>query len=213
MLISYVYDAWGNTQTTYHNGGSSSNATKNPYTYRGYYYDKDIYFYYLQTRYYDPAVGRFISPDDVGYLGANGDIQGYNLYAYCSNNPVMYVDPSGNAIISAILISAAIGFVLGGIYGGLSAKANNQNVGAGIVIGAVAGAIMGVGAYVASLYVAPIVVGQAAVVGGITYSAGTACLIGTGISFASGAIVGFTADIILHSWSTMAMFIIGIQQS
>ena len=50
----------------------------------------------MQSRYYDPVVGRFISPDDVGYLGANGDLAGYNLYAYCSNNPVMYCDPSGH---------------------------------------------------------------------------------------------------------------------
>lgn len=54
--------------------------------------------YYLQTRYYDPAICRFISPDALGYLGANGDLTGYNLYAYCSNNPVNYIDPSGHWI-------------------------------------------------------------------------------------------------------------------
>ena len=97
-LISYTYGAWGATVTSYHNGGSSTTATKNPYKYRGYYYDSDLAMYYLQTRYYDPAICRFISPDALGYLGANGDLTGYNLYAYCSNNPVNYADPSGHWI-------------------------------------------------------------------------------------------------------------------
>ena len=56
--------------------------------------------YYLQSRYYDPNTCRFISPDSVSYLGANGDLTSYNLYAYCSNNPVSFVDPSGHAIES-----------------------------------------------------------------------------------------------------------------
>ena len=89
-LVSYIYDAWGNFAAEYHNGGASSGAAKNPFAYRGYYYDWEIGFYYLKSRYYDPAVGRFISPDDTSYLGANGDLNSYNLYAYCSNNPVMY---------------------------------------------------------------------------------------------------------------------------
>ncbi len=41
--------------------------------------------YRLTTRLYNPMLRRFMSPDDVGYLGANGDINSYNLYAYCSN--------------------------------------------------------------------------------------------------------------------------------
>ena len=75
----------------------------NPFRYRGYYYDTDTGFYYLNSRYYDPQVKRFINADDISYLGANGDMQGFNLYAYCSNNPVMYVDPSGE--VSEILIT------------------------------------------------------------------------------------------------------------
>ena len=94
-LISYTYDAWGNFTTTYYNNGASTTAVKNPFRYRGYYYDSDLQLYYLQTRYYDSVTGRFISPDDISYLGANGDLIGYNLYAYCSNNPVMGYDPYG----------------------------------------------------------------------------------------------------------------------
>ncbi len=59
----------------------------NPFRYRGYYYDIDTGLYYLQSRYYDPAIGWFINVD--GYVNANGDIIGFNMGAYCSNNPVI----------------------------------------------------------------------------------------------------------------------------
>ena len=86
----------------------------NPFRYRGYYYDVDLGLYYLNSRYYDSNIGRFISPDDVGYLGANGDINSYNLYAYCSNNPVMYVDPTGSfGVALTLLISTGIGLAFG----------------------------------------------------------------------------------------------------
>ena len=65
----------------------------NPFRYRGYYYDMETGWYYLNSRYYDSRVGRFINAD--GIIGANGGILGYNMFAYCSNNPVMLVDPSG----------------------------------------------------------------------------------------------------------------------
>ena len=100
MLVSYSYEAWGNVNKGYYNGGSNTGASKNPLTYRGYYHDQDLGLYYLQSRYYDSLVGRFINADEIGFLGANGDLNSYNLYAYCSNNPVMYTDPSGNVVIS-----------------------------------------------------------------------------------------------------------------
>ena len=58
--------------------------------------DWETGWYYLNSRYYDPDAGRFISPDDVEYLGADGSPNSYNRYAYCGNNPVMYADPSGH---------------------------------------------------------------------------------------------------------------------
>ena len=95
ILISYVYDAWGNFSTTYHNNGEATSVTKNNITYRGYYYDSDLGMYYLQSRYYDPAIGRFISPDSL-LPGVSGSLHGYNLYVYCFNNPVTYIDSTGN---------------------------------------------------------------------------------------------------------------------
>ena len=66
----------------------------NPFRYRGYYYDTETGLYFLQTRYYDPEIGRFLTIDDTEYL-APETINGLNLYAYCLNNPVMRTDSQG----------------------------------------------------------------------------------------------------------------------
>ena len=93
-LISYEYDPWGNFTTTNHTGASTT-ARYNSLKYRGYYYDDDFNMYYLQSRYYDPATCRFISPDSL-MSGVNGSLHGFNLYAYCFNNPLSYTDSQGN---------------------------------------------------------------------------------------------------------------------
>ena len=61
--------------------------------YRGYYYDTDTGLYYLQSRYYNPKWGRFLNAD--GYVSTGTGLLGYNMYAYCDNNPVMGYDPTG----------------------------------------------------------------------------------------------------------------------
>ena len=153
-LISYEYDAWGNFTTTYHNNGSSSVAKYNKYTYRGYYYDPDLKMYYLQSRYYDPAICRFISPDDTSYLGANGDLVSFNLYAYCSNDPVNFTDPTGHSILTVLIIGVIVGGVIGGSVGGVIAYNAAKESGAegrelfsetieGTLKGAVTGGIFG----------------------------------------------------------------------
>ena len=99
VVASYTYDAWGN-HTVYDEYGDVNTyqgiiGNINPIRYRGYYFDAETGLYYLQTRYYDPEIGRFISPDSTKYLDPES-INGLNLYAYCLNNPVMYEDPSGH---------------------------------------------------------------------------------------------------------------------
>ena len=80
----------------------------NPFRYRGYYWDDEIALYYLNARYYDPEVGRFISQDSIKYL-APETLNGINLFAYCLNNPVMGKDPQGTfGILASLLIVAAI---------------------------------------------------------------------------------------------------------
>ena len=92
-LVTYTYDAWGNVTVSYSNGGASTAARYNPFRYRGYYYDIETGFYYLNSRYYDSNAGRFLNADI--YINANGDLIGFNMFAYCGNNPVMGYDPSG----------------------------------------------------------------------------------------------------------------------
>ena len=101
VVAKYVYDAWGNHAILDANGTdlASGVGVLNPFRYRSYYYDEETDLYYLQTRYYDPEVGRFISQDDVSYLDPDS-VNGLNLYAYCANNPVMNVDPTGRFVLS-----------------------------------------------------------------------------------------------------------------
>lgn len=80
---SYAHNAWGEHTVTNYTSANIGNI--NPFRYRGYYYDTETGFYYLNARHYDPQVKRFISPDTFDNLGANGDLNSFNLYAYCSN--------------------------------------------------------------------------------------------------------------------------------
>ena len=115
-VVSYSYDAWGVPYAPVYSTDSvvsaadKANAELNPFRYRGYYYDSETGYYYLQTRYYNPEWGRFINAD--GYINANGDILGYNMFAYCSNNPVNCVDPNGNMLIPIIIGVVAVGSLL-----------------------------------------------------------------------------------------------------
>ena len=86
----YAYDAWGNIIAM-----SGTLAELNPLRYRGYVYDQETGFYYLQSRYYDPAIGRFINADNViSYAGHS--LLGCNVFAYCFNNPVNMSDDSAH---------------------------------------------------------------------------------------------------------------------
>ena len=89
IAASYDYDAWGNC--TVYNSSDAAIGDLNPLRYRGYYYDAETGFYYLQSRYYDFANCRFINADGQftdGFIGSN-------LFAYCENNPIRYSDPTG----------------------------------------------------------------------------------------------------------------------
>ena len=95
-VVSYAYDAWGNilsvTGTMADTLGES-----NPLRYRGYVYDNETELYYLQSRYYDPKIGRFINADPFSSTGQG--ILGNNMFTYCLNNPVIFTDRSGNTCV------------------------------------------------------------------------------------------------------------------
>lgn len=93
LICSYSYDAFGNIISV---SGDENIAKLNPFRYRSYFYDDETGFYYLNTRYYDPVVRRFVNADSVDYLGINGSAISYNLFTYCNNNPVMFEDQNGN---------------------------------------------------------------------------------------------------------------------
>ena len=93
IVAEYEYDAWGNHKIIASVDGI---ADLNPIRYRGYYFDVDTGLYHLKTRYYDPEVGRFINMDSLAVLDITKNyINGLNLYAYCLNNPISYVDHTG----------------------------------------------------------------------------------------------------------------------
>ena len=91
LCAEYSYDAWG--KCTIKNNVSNI-ATINPFRYRGYYYDEETCLYYLNSRYYDPEVGRFISSDSIWFINLI-NIEGLNIYLYCYNNPILFYDNGG----------------------------------------------------------------------------------------------------------------------
>ncbi len=105
VVASYTYDPWGKIISS-----SGTLADINPLRYRGYYYDSETGFYYLQSRYYDPEIGRFINADSYASTDATG-LLSTNMFAYCENDPVNKSDPTGE--VAPILIAMAGGALVG----------------------------------------------------------------------------------------------------
>lgn len=95
-VVTYKYDAWGKLYSYSYYSDSKHIAELNPFRYRGYFYDTETGFYYLNSRYYDPQIKRFVNSDATGTLNETPmSLTDKNLYAYCDNNPVMRVDNGG----------------------------------------------------------------------------------------------------------------------
>ena len=123
LLPTYTYDAFGN---------QTEASGTDPFRYSGEYYDAESGFIYLRNRYYDPSIGRFITEDpywnvdnmiygDKEYKDKetkipdmNAIMQSANLYAYCMNNPMKYVDPTGQEGVAVTMLWDA--FFGGGSY-------------------------------------------------------------------------------------------------
>ena len=112
----YTYDAWGTCYLMLDTEGVGS---LNPFRYRGYYFVSRIGLYYLTTRFYDYMTGRFLNADvpSVGMESGFNIPEGCNLYSYCLNNPISYVDPTGHflSLLIGLGIFVGIGAAVGGV--------------------------------------------------------------------------------------------------
>ena len=188
QICSYIYDAWGNCRVELESGittlESSIATTLNPFRYRGYYLDVETGLYYLQTRYYNPNWGRFISADSL--LNHNS-LLGCNMFAYCGNNPVNNVDYNGEFFISITLICVVAGVAAGATIGGIIGYEYAKNTGVaeedtweyvlgGALLGGVIGGIAG--------YVAAPTISAATGIAGISVTSGGISTVATlGTSF------------------------------
>ena len=114
---TYTYDAWGRVLTS-----TGDLADINPLRYRGYYYDTETGLYYLQSRYYDPEVSRFINPDSFATTDVDGVLSA-NMFAYCENNPVTRSDSTGCAFGTLLGVALIAGLVA--LLSGCSSKSSS----------------------------------------------------------------------------------------
>ena len=110
-VVEYKYDSWG-AIVDVSGSMAGSLGKKNPFRYRGYYYDEETGLYYLRRRYYDSTLQRFISADKKDTLLLRVKmVNNRNLFLYCDNNPIIRSDSTGAFWIS--LVSAVAGAVVG----------------------------------------------------------------------------------------------------
>ena len=146
LAASYNYGAWGNYSVHGADGKKTTDATFighiNPLRYRGYYYDRETRLYYLQSRYYDFANCRFINADTFATTDANGFLSA-NMFAYCENNPIIGIDPTGEF---AWLIGAVAGAAVNVATSVITQLHDGGNVDIGkVVVSGICGAVAGAG--------------------------------------------------------------------
>ena len=219
LIATYEYDEWGKVTAVRDATGAiltdpAHLANRNPFRYRGYHYDTETGFYYLQSRYYDPAISRFINADSYGSTGQA--FLGTNMFAYCNNNPIMYADAFGTSpawwqwaisgamvVAGAVLTVTGVGGAAGGalicagansIVGSYTSEASGGSSIAGWTGGMITGALSGYGAGKAgTMFIAA------------SDLTGTACLsqvaLGGATSFLSGGLgsgLGTTATAVIN---------------
>ena len=143
---SYTYDAWGKVISS-----TGALAEINPFRYRGYYYDSETGLYYLQSRYYDSETGRFINADDADYIGADGSLLSYNLFAYCKNNPVNRFDAEGNLslpnwlkiAVGAVALAGAVALTVATGGGAAAVAVGVAKIVGSVIVSTAAGAGIG----------------------------------------------------------------------
>ena len=104
LVVKYDCNAYGDNQTI---TGNTTLGNRNPFRYKGYYYDVETGLFMVGHRYYNPKWCRWLNADSVNYLIPT-DINSTNLYQYCANNPIMNVDFSGQVLIPLLIISSIL---------------------------------------------------------------------------------------------------------
>jgi len=190
-IVTYEYDSWGALVNITDNSNINLGII-NPFRYRSYYYDNETKIYYLNSRYYNPKIGRFINIDSgISDIGEN--TAGYNLFEYAFNNPISFIDESGDwpklpkwvktvavAAVGVVVATATVAIVASVVAPGAVVATIAVGAAKGAAIGLVAGAAVGA-------------------VGGAVYNrvktgswkgSGEAALKGASIGALGGAIVG-----------------------
>ena len=146
----FEYDAWGNhivykkTTSGYTiNQDAGFIGNVNPIRYKEYYYYVETNLFLVSSRYYSPELCCWISPDDIEYLDPES-VNGLNLYCYCLNNPIMYVDPSGHIAISTLILCGLVLVGMGLTIGGVVSD-NNTMTAIGLTMVSIHIMISGVG--------------------------------------------------------------------
>ena len=174
------FDSWGKPLST--SGSLAYTLGKdNPFRYRGYVYDEETGFYYLQSRYYDPSVGRFISADVL--LSTGQGVLGHNAYAYCLNDPINSVDGNGNFSFKSLFSGAKLVSI------GVTAIAAAATI---LTCGAAAPIMVAVATATAVAGTATVVNGMAEIGEGLTASSDTS---NDGTNFVRDWIMGGNADV------------------
>ena len=150
ILAKYYYDSWGNILSIRDNNDieitdKSHIAHINPFRYRSYYYDAETKLYYLNKRYYNPEIKRFLNADT--YICE--DSYGKNLFVYAGNNPINYKDIDGKLwgrVLAGALAGIAINLVIKMAINKSTKKKWHEGIIGAVVNGAISGAISGAGA-------------------------------------------------------------------
>ncbi len=185
LVVKYYHEAYGKCSIISDTSGCSIGSL-NPFRYKGYYYDSETGMYYCQSRYYVPEWCRWLNADNPNFLEPQS-LNGLNLFAYCSNDPVNAIDESGCVpkwlkglaiglgIIGTVLVIGAVAILTCGVgtLAGTMVGAVIYGAAQGIAIGSVIGVVSG------------------CVIGGIASDwSAEGMLIGAGIGLGAGAIAG-----------------------
>ncbi len=125
-IVGYESNAYGNT-FVYFDDSTNGLAEINPFRYKGYYFDEESQMYYCTTRYYVPEWCRWLNIDNPLFI-ENEYSSTNNLFCYCKNNPVNYIDKDGQLFLSTLIIGAIVGAAIATGYSCYKQKSENGTI-------------------------------------------------------------------------------------